>query len=356
MNDGNVKEQCGSHTCVQALGHPGEHTNELGGHWGEPKCGLRGCDNHPAPREAAILCMRCEADVAKSLQGTIPIPSKIVGDFVEGERIKPLCTASAAGHPKAVCSLYDPHPGNHRSAGGLEWCPPRHLAGSKPHPMHGPGHTLACYQEQDTPICGCSSWMTPTVVCGKDRGHDDGVHGRRHGGEDSEGYAHYWGDDTAVAAGFKRCDSVQPGSTKSLRCGKPEGHSHQHQSLYVQGVNNGDVYTWDTPCGHVGPEGATCTTGHPHKGSHLDRGRLDTVQGSSSVSGYFEWPQDDLPDGWTETWCPDHGPDVSVDEDGLCNACGVTSVGKAAERAAKLEKAFEELLPIVKGVAKGHIW
>lgn len=34
---------------------------------------------------------------------------------------------------------------------------------------------------------------------------------------------------------------------------------------------------------------------------------------------------------WTVTFCPECGPDVSIDEDGCCIGCGATAVGRAIE-------------------------
>ena len=35
----------------------------------------------------------------------------------------------------------------------------------------------------------------------------------------------------------------------------------------------------------------------------------------------------------TKTWCPQCGPDVDVDEDGCCGACGADATGDGADRA-----------------------
>lgn len=45
------------------------------------------------------------------------------------------------------------------------------------------------------------------------------------------------------------------------------------------------------------------------------------------------------PDGWTRTWCPECGPNVAVDEEGLCVSCGNTAVGPGVEMIAAAERA-----------------
>ena len=42
-----------------------------------------------------------------------------------------------------------------------------------------------------------------------------------------------------------------------------------------------------------------------------------------------------MTDEWTGSWCPQCGPDVSVDEDGCCQGCGCDAVGEGAEEALK---------------------
>lgn len=54
---------------------------------------------------------------------------------------------------------------------------------------------------------------------------------------------------------------------------------------------------------------------------------------------------DDKPDGWTESFCPECGFHVGVDEDGLCTSCGNGAVGRGNEtmfqRIRDLEAALE---------------
>ena len=38
---------------------------------------------------------------------------------------------------------------------------------------------------------------------------------------------------------------------------------------------------------------------------------------------------------WTRTFCPECGPNVAVDEEGLCASCGATAVGDGVEELAK---------------------
>ena len=45
---------------------------------------------------------------------------------------------------------------------------------------------------------------------------------------------------------------------------------------------------------------------------------------------------------WTGSWCPQCGPDVSVDEDGCCLMCGCDAVGAGAETALRLRAARDE--------------
>lgn len=45
---------------------------------------------------------------------------------------------------------------------------------------------------------------------------------------------------------------------------------------------------------------------------------------------------EEKPDGWLGSWCAECGPDVGVDEDGLCTSCGSTAVGYGADEATKV--------------------
>lgn len=43
-------------------------------------------------------------------------------------------------------------------------------------------------------------------------------------------------------------------------------------------------------------------------------------------------------ENWSGSWCPQCGPDVSIDEDGCCAICGADATGEGAERALALRE------------------
>ncbi len=54
------------------------------------------------------------------------------------------------------------------------------------------------------------------------------------------------------------------------------------------------------------------------------------------------------------TWCPQCGPDADVDEDGLCCACGATSIGLGAELACELMADRDNLRLALEWVAEEY--
>lgn len=51
----------------------------------------------------------------------------------------------------------------------------------------------------------------------------------------------------------------------------------------------------------------------------------------------------------TGSWCPECGPNVTVDQDGLCSGCGNTCTGPGAERALLLERRLATLRELIFG-------
>jgi hypothetical protein len=51
---------------------------------------------------------------------------------------------------------------------------------------------------------------------------------------------------------------------------------------------------------------------------------------------------EEKPDGWLGSWCMECGPDVGVDEDGLCTSCGSGAVGDGADEALKARARAEQ--------------
>ena len=51
-----------------------------------------------------------------------------------------------------------------------------------------------------------------------------------------------------------------------------------------------------------------------------------------------------------QTWCPECGPAVKVDEDLCCAQCGASASGEGADQALELLNGVSDLLMIIKGL------
>ena len=123
------------------------------------------------------------------------------------------------------------------------------------------------------------------------------------------------------------CGAPRP-ADMDQQCELPRGHDGHHRV---------EAPSWEDPCSAESPEGfGTCSRPPDHAGEHQ---RWDP-----HGVAIARWEE---PDCWTASWCPQCGPDVRVDEEGLCNSCGSTAIGDGAERAAKLRKLLRELAPLM---------